>query len=52
MLAFAKQTNANDELKYHTINNNIKKHDGKNHYAIYHYVIITLNNEQIKIIKK
>ena len=34
------------------VHNNIKNHDGKNHYAIYQYVIITLTNEQIKIICK
>jgi hypothetical protein len=34
------------------VHNNVKKHDGKNHYAVYDYVIITLTNEQIKIIKK
>lgn len=34
------------------VHNNIKNHDGKNHYAIYHYVVITLTNGQIKIIKK
>lgn len=34
------------------VHNNVCQHDGKNHYAVYHYIIISLNNEQIKIIKK
>jgi hypothetical protein len=35
-----------------SVHSHIIEHDGKNYYAIYHYVIITLPNEQIKIIKK
>ncbi len=35
-----------------TVHNHINRHEGKNHYAIYQYIIISLTNEQIKVIKK
>lgn len=33
------------------VHNHVVKHDGKNHYAIYNYIIIPTGNDQLKIIK-
>jgi len=33
------------------VHNHVNRHEGKNHYAIYQYTIVVLDNEQIKIIK-
>ncbi len=34
------------------VHNNVIRIDGKNHFAIYHFAVIPLGNDQIKIVNK
>lgn len=33
------------------VHNHLSPYEGKNHFAVYHYTIVNLGNDQIKIIK-